>query len=157
MSFNKVILVGNLGRDPELKHTPQGTAVCKFSVATSERRKSADGQVEETTTWFRVSVWGRQAELAQEFLVKGRQVYIEGRLRLEEYTDREGNKRISPEVSATDIQFIGQRSDGEGGERRAMTAGASATSSTASSGGSGGRAEKASRAVEIVGEDDIPF
>jgi len=157
MSFNKIIIVGNLGRDPELKHTPQGTAVCKFSVATSERRKSADGQVEETTTWFRVSVWGRQAELAQEFLVKGRQVYIEGRLRLEEYTDREGNKRISPEISATDIQFIGQRSDGEGGERRAMTAGASATSSAASSSGSGGRAEKASRAIEIVGEDDIPF
>jgi single-strand DNA-binding protein len=157
MSFNKVIIVGNLGRDPELKHTPQGTAVCKFSVATSERRKSADGQIEETTTWFRVSVWGRQAELAQEFLVKGRQVYIEGRLRLEEYTDREGNKRISPEISATDIQFIGQRSDSEGGERRSMTAGASATSSAASSGGSGGRAEKASRAIEIVGEDDIPF
>ena len=157
MSFNKIIIVGNLGRDPELKHTPQGTAVCKFSVATSERRKSADGQIEETTTWFRVSAWGRQAELAQEFLVKGRQVYVEGRLRLEEYTDREGNKRISPEISATDIQFIGQRPDGEGGERRAMTAGASATSSAASSSGSGGRAEKASRAIEIVGEDDIPF
>ena len=83
MSFNKLIIVGNLGRDPELRYTPQGTAVCNFTVATSERRKSASGEPEETTTWFRVSAWGRQAELANEFLTKGRQVYVEGRLRVE--------------------------------------------------------------------------
>jgi single-strand DNA-binding protein len=111
MSFNKITIVGYLGRDPELRYTPQGIAVCKLSVATTERRKNAAGQPEEHTTWFRVTVWGRQAELANEYLSRGRQVYIEGRLRLEEYTNREGNPRISPEVNATDIQFLGQRSD----------------------------------------------
>lgn len=111
MSFNKITIVGYLGRDPELRYTPQGTAVCKLSVATTERRRAASGETEEHTTWFRVTVWGRQAELANEYLGKGRQVYIEGRLRLEEYADREGNPRISPEVNATDIQFLGQRGD----------------------------------------------
>jgi single-strand DNA-binding protein len=111
MSFNKITVVGYLGRDPELRYTAQGTAVCKMSVATTERRRSANGETEEHTTWFRVTVWGRQAELANEYLGKGRQVYVEGRLRLEEYADREGNPRISPEVNATDIQFLGQRSD----------------------------------------------
>ncbi len=111
MSFNKITIVGYLGRDPELKHTPQGNAVCKFSVATTERRKNAQGEPEETTTWFRVTVWGRQAELANEYLSKGRQVYVEGRLRLEEYVDREGHTRISPEVTALDLQFLGQRND----------------------------------------------
>jgi single-strand DNA-binding protein len=114
MSFNKITIVGYLGRDPELRYTPQGTAVCKLSVATTERRKNAAGEPEEHTTWFRVTVWGRQAELANEYLSKGRQVYIEGRLRLEEYTDRDGNPRISPEVNATDIQFLGQRGDAAG-------------------------------------------
>lgn len=111
MSFNKITIVGYLGRDPELRYTAQGTAVCKMSVATTERRRSGNGETEEHTTWFRVTVWGRQAELANEYLGKGRQVYVEGRLRLEEYADREGNPRISPEVNATDIQFLGQRSD----------------------------------------------
>lgn len=150
MSFNKVTIVGNLGRDPELKHTPQGTAVCKFPVATSERRKGGGGEMEETTTWFRVSVWGRQAELANEYLTKGRQVYIEGRLRLEEYTDREGKPRTSLEVNATDVQFIGQRGDQSApapaaqAERRAV--GAKAASQPA-----GARPEVG------VADDDIPF
>jgi single-strand DNA-binding protein len=111
MSFNKITIVGYLGRDPELRYTPQGTAVCKLSVATTERRKNAAGQPEEHTTWFRVTVWGRQAELANEYLARGRQVYLEGRLRLEEYTDRDGNLRMSPEVNATDIQFLGNRGE----------------------------------------------
>ncbi|MBS1787285.1 MAG: single-stranded DNA-binding protein [Acidobacteria bacterium] len=111
MSFNKITIVGYLGRDPELRYTPQGTAVCKMSVATSERRRAANGETEEQTTWFRVTVWGRQAELANEYLGKGRQVYVEGRLRLEEYADRDGNQRISPEVTATDIQFLGTRNE----------------------------------------------
>jgi len=111
MSFNKIVIVGHLGRDPELRYTPQGKALCKFSVATSERRKNAAGETEDHTTWFRVTVWGRQAELANEYLTKGRQVYIEGRFRLEEYTDREGQTRHSAEVNATDIQFLGNRGD----------------------------------------------
>jgi single-strand DNA-binding protein len=111
MSFNKITIVGYLGRDPELRYTPQGTAVCKMSVATTERRRGSSGETEEHTTWFRITVWGRQAELANEYLGKGRQVYVEGRLRMEEYTDREGNQRLSLEVNATDLQFLGQRGD----------------------------------------------
>jgi single-strand DNA-binding protein len=111
MSFNKVTIVGYLGRDPELRYTPQGTAVCNFSVATTEKRRNARGETEEHTIWFRVAAWGRQAEVANEYLAKGRQVYVEGRLRLEEYTDREGNPRTSAEVNAGDIHFLGQCGD----------------------------------------------
>ena len=111
MSFNKVILVGNLGRDPELRYTPQGTPVCSFTMATNERRKDKSGEMQDQTTWFRVTLWGRQAETASQYLTKGRQVYIEGRLRVEEYTDRDGKPRHSLEVNATDMQFIGVRGD----------------------------------------------
>jgi single-strand DNA-binding protein len=90
MSSNKITIVGYLGRDPELRYTPQGTAVCNMSIATTEKRRDASGETEEHTIWFRVTAWGRQAELAAEYLAKGRQVYVEGRLRREEYTDREG-------------------------------------------------------------------
>jgi single stranded DNA-binding protein len=107
MSFNKITIVGYLGRDPELRYTPQGTAVCNMSIATTEKRRDASGETEEHTIWFRVTAWGRQAELAAEYLAKGRQVYVEGRLRREEYTDREGVQRGSLEVNASDIQFLG--------------------------------------------------
>ena len=107
MSFNKIILVGNLGRDPELRYTPQGTPVCNFTVATNEKRKDRAGEMQDVTTWFRVTLWGRQAETASQYLTKGRPIYIEGRLRLDEYTDRDGNKRQTLEVNATDIHFIG--------------------------------------------------
>lgn len=107
MSFNRIILVGNLGRDPELRYTPQGTPVCSFSLATNERRKDRSGEMQDQTTWFRVTLWGRQAETASQYLQKGRPVYIEGRLRVEEWTDRDGKARQSLEVTATDMQFIG--------------------------------------------------
>ena len=90
MSFNKIILVGNLGRDPELRYTPQGTPVCSFSLATNEKRKDKNtGENNDITTWFRVTLWGRQAETASQYLSRGRPVYIEGRLRVEEWVDRE--------------------------------------------------------------------
>ena len=108
MSFNKIILVGNLGRDPELRYTPQGTPVCSFSLATNERRKDrTTGENNDITTWFRVTLWGRQAETASQYLSRGRPVYIEGRLRVEEWTDRDGKQRHTLEVHATDMQFIG--------------------------------------------------
>ncbi len=112
-SFNKITIVGYLGRDPEIRYTPEGTAVCNVSVATTERRKNITGKYEDHTTWFRVTFWNRQAELANEYLAKGRQVYVEGRLRQEEYTDREGNRRTSLEVNATEMQFLGRREDSE--------------------------------------------
>ena len=108
MSFNKIILVGNLGRDPELRYTPQGTPVCSFSLATNEKRKDrTTGETNDLTTWFRVTLWGRQAETASQYLQRGRPVYIEGRLRVEEWTDRDGKARHTLEVHATDMQFIG--------------------------------------------------
>jgi single-strand DNA-binding protein len=111
-SFNKIVIVGYLGRDPEIRYTPQGTAVCNFSIATTEKRKDKAGEMQDVTTWFRVVVWGKQAEVANQYLSKGRQVYVEGRLRQDEYTDREGNKRQTLEVNATDIQFLTPKGEG---------------------------------------------
>lgn len=107
MSFNKIILVGNLGRDPELRYTPQGDAVCSFSMATNERRKDKSGEFQEVATWFKVTLWRHQAENAAKYLTKGRQVYIEGRLRVEEWKDRDGNNRQSLEITATEMHFLG--------------------------------------------------
>src|SRR5215212_29381 len=107
MSFNKIILVGNLGRDPELRYTPQGTPVCSFTVATNEKRKDRAGEMQDFTTWFRVTLWGRQAETASQYLTKGRPIYVEGRLRLDEWTDKDGKQRYTLEVHATDMQLIG--------------------------------------------------
>jgi single-strand DNA-binding protein len=117
-SFNKIIVVGYLGRDPELRYTPDGTPVCNFSVATTERRKGKSGDMQDVTTWFRVNLWRRQAELANQYLSKGRQVYIEGRLTQSEYTDRDGNTRTSLEITGTDLHFIGSRGDDPSQESR---------------------------------------
>jgi single-strand DNA-binding protein len=150
MSFNKIILVGNLGRDPELRYTPQGTPVCSFTLATNERRKDKAGESQDVTTWFRVTLWGRQAETASQYLTKGRPVYVEGRLRVEEWTDRDGKPRHTLEVHATDMQFIGGgRGEDSGG-------------AAPSGGGGGGRPERSSGGSEPaeggeIGDDDIPF
>jgi len=141
-SFNKIVIVGYLGRDPEIRYTPQGTAVCHFSVATTEKKKDRAGEAQDVTTWFRVSAWGRQAEVANQYLSKGRQVYVEGRLRLEEFTDRDGNRRQSLEVSATDLHFLGSRGD---------SAAASQTAGPSLSSGDGDFPS------EHGADEDIPF
>ena len=144
MSFNKIILVGNLGRDPELRYTPQGTPVCSFSLATNERRKDrTTGENNDITTWFRVTLWGRQAETASQYLTRGRPVYIEGRLRVEEWTDRDGKPRHTLEVHATDMQFIG------GGSRGEDAGGAPARAAAATT-------ESAPEPTDLS-DDDIPF
>jgi single-strand DNA-binding protein len=112
MSFNKIIIVGNLGRDPELRYTPQGSAVCSFSVATSEKRRDKNGEMSDITTWFKITLWEKRAETASKYLTKGSQVYIEGKLRTEEWTDKDGKTRTSLEVLATDMQFIGSKGGG---------------------------------------------
>jgi single-strand DNA-binding protein len=161
MSFNKITIVGYLGRDPELKTTPQGTALCKFSVATTERKKGATGEQEELTTWFRVTVWGRQAELANEYLSKGRQVYVEGRLRVEEYTDREGNTRSSLEVNATDLQFLGQRNEANAPTAAAVPYSAPARKEPVAVMSLKAKSKAAPRktnpALVSIEEDDVPF
>lgn len=111
MSFNKIIVVGNLGRDPELRYTPQGIAVCDFSMATNEKKRDKSGEMQEVATWFRITLWRNQAENAAKYLKKGSQVYIEGRLGIEEWTDRDGNNRQTLAVQATDMHFLGSRGD----------------------------------------------
>lgn len=112
-SFNKIHIVGYLGRDPEIRYTPQGQAVCNFSIATSEKRKDSNGDSQDSTTWFRVTVWGKQGENANQYLAKGKQVYVEGRLRTNEFTDREGTPRTTLEVTASDVRFLSPTGGGE--------------------------------------------
>ncbi len=148
MSFNKITLVGNLGRDPELRYTPQGTPVCSFSLATNERRKDRNtGENNDITTWFRVTLWGRQAEVASQYLTRGKSVYIEGRLRVEEYTDRDGKPRHSLEVNATDMQFIGGARGEDAGAPPAKAAAAQGEST---------QGESAPEPTDLS-DDDIPF
>lgn len=113
MSFNKIIIVGNLGKDPELRYTQQGAAVCNFSIASNEKRKDKSGQMQDITTWFKVTAWGRQAENASQYLSKGKSVYVEGRLTLDEWQDRDGNPKTTLAVNANDIQFVSGRDSGE--------------------------------------------
>jgi len=146
--FNKIMIDGYMRSEPELRYTPQGTPVCDFSIATTERRKDKSGEFQDHTTWFRVSLFGRQAEVASQYLSKGRQVYVEGALSQREYTDKEGNARTSLEVRGSDLQFIGSAGDGE----HTPAARATATSAPAP------RKEAPARpAPAPVDEDDIPF
>ena len=113
-SVNKVILMGNLGRDPELRHTPSGMAVCSVSIATSSRRKDkTSGETIEDTQWHRVVFYDRLAEIAGEYLKKGKPVYIEGRLKYGKYTDKDGIERNTTDIVATELQMLGGRDDGE--------------------------------------------
>lgn len=108
MSVNKVILLGRLGQDPELKYTPSGAAVCNFSLATSETWNDKNsGQKQERTEWHRVIVWGKLAELCNQYLAKGRQAFVEGRLQTRSWDDKDGQKRYTTEINATTVQFIG--------------------------------------------------
>jgi single-strand DNA-binding protein len=113
---NKVIIVGNLGNDPEMRHIPSGAAVCEFRVATNEVWTDKDGQRQERTEWHRIVVWGKRAETCSKYLSRGRQVYVEGRLRTRSWEDKDGNKRYTTEIVANDIQFLG--GGGGGGDKR---------------------------------------
>jgi single-strand DNA-binding protein len=107
MSVNKVILVGRLGQDPELKYTPSGMAVCNFSLATSESWTDKQGQKQERTEWHRVVVWGKLGELCGQYLGKGRQAYLEGALQTRSWEDKQGQKRYTTEIVAKTVQFLG--------------------------------------------------
>jgi single-strand DNA-binding protein len=110
-SVNKVILLGNLGRDPEVRFTQGGTPVANFTMATTDRWSDPSGEKKEKTEWHRIVVWGKQAEIAGEYLRKGRPVFIEGSLQTREWTDREGNKRYTTEVRAQRLQLLGRPDD----------------------------------------------
>ena len=132
---NKVILVGNLGKDPEVRFTPNGRALAKVPVATSERWTDQDGNKQERTEWHNVVVWGKQAETCGQYLAKGRQVFVEGSIRTRQYDDKDGNKRYITEIVARDVRFLG------GGGRGAAETGGVPTGEDASG----------------PPEDDIPF
>jgi len=118
-SVNKVILIGNLGKDPELKYTPSGRAVTQFPLATTEQWTGQDGQKNEKTTWHNIVAWGKQAEVMKEYLRKGRQVYIEGRIDNRSYEKKDGSgKAYISEVIVQNFQFIGNRPDNAGGGGR---------------------------------------
>ena len=167
-SVNKVILLGNLGRDPETRYTTGGDAVCNLSIATSEQWKDKNGEKQERTEWHRVVLFGRQAEIAGEYLKKGRSVYVEGRLQTRKYTDKDGVEKYSTEIVADRMQLLGGRDGpGGGGGGDVEFAGASGGSGERSGGGGGARRESSSGGAKggaAAGkknpddfDDDIPF
>ncbi len=113
-SVNKVILVGNLGRDAELKFTPSGFPISSFSLATTDRRKDKDNNWQERTEWHRIKLLGKQAESLQDYLKKGKQIYVEGRLETRSWDDKDGQKKYMTEIIADRIQLLGSRGDGGG-------------------------------------------
>ena len=115
MSVNKAILVGNLGKDPELRYTPSGAAVCTFSLATTERFKNKQGEQQDKTEWHNIVVWAGLAEICGKYLTKGKQIYIEGRIQNRSYDDRDGNKRYISEIVANEMQMLGRAGDQGGG------------------------------------------
>lgn len=162
--INKVILVGNLGNDPEVRYAQSGSTITTISVATSESWKDKNGEQQERTEWHRVKFFGRLAEIAGEYLKKGRQVYIEGSLRTEKYTDKSGVEKYSTDIIANEMQMLGT-GGGEGGDRPQRSGGGGGGSRGSYSGGGdrsggpsrGGNAPPPSRNDEPFPDDDIPF
>ena len=146
-SVNKVILVGNLGRDAELRYTPGGAAVATLNLATTEVWNDKGGQRQEKTEWHRIVLWGKQAESLQEYLTKGKQIYVEGRLQTRQWDDKDGNKRYTTEIKADRVTLLG--GGGGGGRGASMERGGGAGASHG-----GGHDEPP---MEPITDDDIPF
>lgn len=143
--INKAIVVGNLGRDPEIRSTPSGQSIAKFSVATTRKWTGKDGVRQEATEWHNIVCWGRQAEIAGQYLHKGKQVYVEGRLQTDSWEDREtGKKMYRTEIVCDNFQMLGSRSDSMGGSQPAGGGGSSADSG-------------ASNFNAPAEDDDVPF
>ena len=141
-NINRVVLVGNLTRDPELRHTPSGTPVCSLRVAVNTRRKDESGQWVDKPNYFDVTAWGQQGENCAQYLAKGRPVAVDGRLEWREWEAQDGSKRQAVEIIADTVQFLGSRGDAEGGgERQFVPAGATADADMGSA----------------AADDDIPF
>ena len=156
-SVNKVILIGNCGRDPEVRYAPSGAAICNVSIATSSRRKDkSSGETIEDTQWHRVTFYDRLAEIAGEYLKKGRPVYVEGRLKYGKYTDKDGVERNTVDIVATEMQLLGGR-EGMGGP--ADDAGASSRGSAAARAPAAGASKPAAKSATGFDDmdDDIPF
>jgi len=158
-SVNKVILIGNLGRDPETRYTTGGDAVTNLNIATSETWKDKAGEKQEKTEWHRVVLFGRQAEIAGEYLKKGRSVYIEGRLQTKKYTDKDGVEKYSTEIVGDRMQLLGSKDGAGGGGDAEFSGGGSGGARRESSGAAAGSAKPAGAAKKNVDDfdDDIPF
>lgn len=147
MSLNKVMLIGRLGQDPELKYTPSGSAVCNFSMATSESWTDKAGQKQEKTEWHRIVVWGKLAELCNQYLGKGRQAFVEGKLQTRSWEDKEGQKKYTTEVMANTVQFLDSKQAAGasmGGEKNTAVAESTAPAYNL-------------EASDSFASDDIPF
>ena len=150
-SVNKVILIGNLGKDPEVKYTPQGTPVAKLTLATNERYKDKNGEWQDRTEWHNVVLWQRLAEIAGEYLKKGGKVYIEGRLQTRSWDDKQTNqKKYMTEVVASDLVLLGGRGEGGDSARAAAAGGNNFDQRTP-------EAEPAAAAAGPISDEDIPF
>jgi single-strand DNA-binding protein len=152
-SINKVILVGRLGRDPELKYTPSGAPVAKFSLATDESFKDRTGEKQERTEWHRIVAWNKLAEICGEYLTKGKLVYIEGSIRSHEYQDQAGNKRTAYEIIARDMQMLGSKADSE----RMPSGSMERSTDERPTPGPAASAERATPPESEISDDDIPF
>ncbi|MCC9168282.1 single-stranded DNA-binding protein [Pontibacter harenae] len=157
-SVNKVILVGNLGKDPEVRHLEGGVAVARFPIATSESFKDKTGQRQERTEWHNIVLWRGLAEVAEKYLRKGQSVYIEGKIRTNQYQDKEGVQRYSTEIVADNMTMLGGRSDNGGGQGNYQEA---ASSSGGGYGGGGSTTAAAgnnnSSSFQNDEPDDLPF
>ncbi len=139
-SVNKVILIGNLGSDPELRYTPSGTAVCNFRLATNESYKDQTGQLVERTEWHNIVTWGRLAEICGEYLRKGSRVYIEGSIQTRSYEDRDGNTRYVTEIKARDMMMLDGRGEPVSMEKPSVTPTATPSDT-----------------IDVTADDDLPF
>jgi single-strand DNA-binding protein len=160
MSVNKVILVGRLGRDPETRYTGGGQAVANFSVATDETYKDRNGERQKRTEWHRITVWGKQAEIAQQYLKKGSLVFIEGRIQSREWQDKEGQKRTSYDIIANNFRMLGGRADSAaaGASAGAVGGGAPRGGEDFDAAGSASHDEPAAPgAGPEISDEDIPF
>lgn len=154
-SVNKVILIGNLGRDPEVRYIPNGDAVATLNIATTEKWKDKGGEMQEHTEWHRVSFFGRQAEICGEYLKKGSAVYIEGGLRTRKYTDKEGIERYATDIRGERMQMLGGRGGGGGSDSMPRDMDIPSQGSSTKPPASAGAPKKAPNFDDL--DDDIPF
>ncbi len=153
MSLNKVMLIGNLGTDPELKYTPGGQAVCNFSLATNEKWKDKSGALQERVEWHRIVVWGKQADSCKEYLAKGRSVYIEGKIQTRSWEDKDGQKRYATEVIAHDVKFLANAAKGERAGKNSPEPEHRTTTAVHETFGTGGK----TTTRDEFGDDELPF
>jgi single-strand DNA-binding protein len=157
-SVNKVILIGNLGRDPEVRYLPSGDAVANFSIATTDKWKDKNGEMQEQTEWHRISFFGRQAEICGEYLRKGSSVYVEGRIQTRKWTDKDGNERTTTEIRGDRMQMLGGRGGGSAEMREPPDSSGAESAAPAKKpavAAAAGGAKKSTGFDDL--DDDIPF